>query len=356
MNALAKSGDNVLHHDIRLSISETAMRLLSLLCAFIAILGLARSADAAGLQKINFGLDWRAEAEYGGYYQAVALGIYKKYGLDVNIIQGGPQVNNAQLLISGRLDFDITSNAFLALNFVQEGIPFKAVAAGFQRDPDVLIAHPGVGDDSFADLKGKPIAVSADTRASWWNYLKLKYGYTDRQLRPYGFSLAPFFADPRLTQEGYVTSEPFLIEQKTGKKPVVLLLADSGFDGYASLIATSDKLIATDPALVQRFIDASAEGWYSYLNGDPAPAFALIQKANPDMPTDLLHYGYDMLKSHGIVISGDSAKLGVFAMTDARWEGFFKQMAATGLYPKDMDYKAAFTTQFVDHKSGMTAH
>ena len=325
------------------------IQIAAIIAAALALTPVARAAD-----KVTFGLDWVAEPEYGGYYQALATGIYKKYGLDVTIQEGGPNINNAQLLVAGRLTFDITSNSVLALNFAQEHIPFVAVAAGFQKDPDILMAHPGTGDDSFAALKGKPIAVSTNTRASWWNYLKAKYGYSDSQLRPYSFSLTSFFTNPTSVQEAYVTSEPYLVHQQTGKWPVVLMLSDSGFDGYASLIATSEKLVQTNPGLVQRFIDASIEGWYSYLYGDPSPAFAAIQKANPDMSTGLLHYGYDQLKERGIVDSGDTKTLGLFAMTDARWASFFNQMAATGLYDKSMNYKAGYTLQFVNHGFGMT--
>ncbi len=327
-------------------------RPVQIAAALAACLALAPAAHAAA-DKVTFGLDWVAEPEYGGYYQALATGIYKKYGLDVTIEEGGPSVNNAELLVAGRLTFDITSNAFLALNFAQEHIPFVAVAAGFQKDPDILMAHPGAGEDNFAELKGKPIAVSADTRASWWIYLRAKYGYSDSQLRPYGFSLAPFFTNPAAVQEGYVTSEPYLVHEKTGKWPVVMMLSDSGFDGYASLIATSSKLVQTDPDLVQRFIEASAEGWYSYLYGNPAPAFKAILAANPDMTPGLMQYGYDQLKARGIVDSGDTKTLGIYAMTDARWAAFFNQMAAAGLYDKSMDYRAGYTLQFVDHGFGL---
>jgi NitT/TauT family transport system substrate-binding protein len=327
---------------------NASIKIASVMAASLIATSVAHAAD-----KVTFGLDWVAEPEYGGYYQALATGIYKKYGLDVSIVEGGPEVNNAQLLVAGRLTFDITSNSFLALNFVQEDIPYVAVAAGFQKDPDVLITHPGTGDDSFAALKGKPIAVSEGTRASWWNYLKVKYGYTDAQLRPYGFSLTPFFTDPTDIQEAYVTDEPYLIQQQTGKFPVILMLSDSGFDGYASLIATSKKLVETDPGLVQRFIDASTLGWYSYLYGDPTPAFKAIQAANPDMSDGLLHYGYTQIKRRGIVDSGDTKKLGIYAMTDVRWATFFNQMAATGLYDKTMNYKDGYTLQFVDHGFGM---
>jgi NitT/TauT family transport system substrate-binding protein len=323
------------------------VRIATVLAACFLLSPRAHAAD-----KVTFGLDWVAEPEYGGYYQALATGIYKKYGLDVSIVEGGPQVNNAELLVAGRLTFDITSNSFLALNFAQEGIPFVAVAAGFQKDPDILMAHPGVGDDSFEDLKGKTIAVSDGTRASWWLYLKAKYGFSDSQLKSYSFSLTPFFTDPQAIQEAYVTSEPYLVEQQTGKKPVVLMISDAGFNGYASLIATSDKLVKTDPDLVQRFINASIEGWYSFLYGDPAPAFAAILKANPDMTPGLLHYGYTQLKARGIVVSGDATTLGIGAMTDARWQSFYNQMAATGLYDKNLNYKAGYTLQFVDKGFG----
>ncbi len=323
-------------------------RLAALLAAMFALIPCAQAATP-----ITFGLDWVAEPEYGGYYQALATGIYKKYGLDVKIVEGGPEVNNAELLIAGRLTFDITSNAFLALDFAQQDIPFVAVAAGFQKDPDALIAHPGMGNDSFAALKGKPIAVSSDTRASWWNYLKARYGYSDSQQRPYGFSLTPFFTNPHDIQEAYVTDEPYLVHKQTGKWPVVLMLSDSGFDGYASLIATSDELVKTDPGLVQRFIDASTLGWYSYLYGNPAPAFAAIEKANPDMTPGLMRYGYAQIKQRGIVDSGDTKTLGIYAMTNARWAAFFNQMVAAGLYDKSMDYKAGYTLQFVDHGFGL---
>jgi NitT/TauT family transport system substrate-binding protein len=303
--------------------------------------------------QVTFGLDWKAEAEYGGYYQARATGIYAKHGIDVTIRQGGPQVNHTQLLLAGRLDFNICSNSFLALNFVKENIPFRAVAAMFQKDPAVLIAHPGQGNDSFAALKGKPIMISSDTRVGWWNFLKAKFGYSDNQIRPYTFNLAPFLANKQAIQQGYLGSEPFSIKEATGQMPVIMLVADAGFQGYASLIATSDKLIASNPDLVQRFIDASIEGWYSYLYDDPSPGNAQIKKDNPEMTDALLAYGRETLKKHGIINSGDAQRLGIGAMTAARWEAFYKATTNEGLYPKGMEVGRAYTLQFVDKKVGM---
>jgi NitT/TauT family transport system substrate-binding protein len=322
-----------------------SLALLALLCA--------AGPPAAAADHVTFGLDWKAEAEYGGYYQAQATGIYARHGLDVTIEQGGPQANHTQLLIAGRLDFNITSNSLLALNFVRQDVPFRAVAAFFQKDPSVLIAHAGQGNDSFAALKGKPIMIGADTRAGWWNFLKARFGYTDAQIRPYTFNLQPFMASKGAIQEGFLGSEPFSIKEATGETPVVLLIADAGYDGYASLIGTSDKLIAEKPDLVQRFVDASIEGWYSYLYGDPSPANAAIKKANPEMTDALIAYGRATMKEHGVVDSGDALRDGIGAMTDARWKAFYDEMAAVGLYPKGMDYKRAYTLRFVDKRVGM---
>src|SRR5215813_5444612 len=308
------------------------MRVLNLM---LIAAGLALVSGVTVAEPVTFGTDWKAEAEHGGYYQAIATGIYRQHGLDVTLRQGGPQVNHAQLLAAGRLDFNLAPNSFIPLNFVRENIPMAAVAAIFQKDPSVLIAHPGQGNDSLTALKGKPIMIGADTRITSWMFLKSKYGYTDDQIRPYTFSVAPFLADPKAIQQGYLSSEPFTIESQ-GVKPVVLLLADAGYSSYGSLIETSDKLVQEKPDLVQRFVDASIEGWYSYLYGDPAPGNALIKHDNPEMSDALLAYGIAKIKEYGIVDSGAAKSSGIGVMTEARWQDFFNAMAEAGVYPKDL--------------------
>jgi NitT/TauT family transport system substrate-binding protein len=227
-----------------------------------------------------------------------------------------------------------------------------AVAALFQKDPSVLIAHPGEGNDNLAALKGKPIMISGDTRTGWWLFLKQKFGYADDQIRPYNFSTAPFLADKKAVQQGYLSSEPYTIE-KEGVKPVVLLLADAGYASYGSIIQCSAQLAQEKPDLVQRFVNASIEGWYSYLNGDPSPGNALIKKDNPEMNDALIAYGISKIKEYGIVDSGDARTMGIGAMTDARWQEFFDTMSKAGLYPDGMGYKKAYALQFVDKKVGM---
>lgn len=319
----------------------------------LALAGLAAfTGSASAQQKVTFGTDWRAQAEHGGFYQAVAKGFYAARGLDVSLRQGGPQINHAQLLAAGRVDFSLSSNSFIALNYTRERIPMVTVAALFQKDPAVLIAHPGQGNDTFEQLRGKPIFIGSDTRVGSWNFLRARFDYDNAQIRPYTFSIAPFLANKATIQQGYLGSEPFLMEQQ-GVKPVVMLLADAGYSSYGALISTSMKMVNEQPQIVQAFVDASIEGWYDYLYGDPSPANALIKKDNPEMTDALLAYGRGKMIEYGILDSGDAAELGIGAMSHARWKAFFDMMVGEGLYPKEMDVTEGYELQFVNKRVGV---
>ena len=307
---------------------------------------------AAAQTKIVFGTDWLAEAEHGGFYQALALGFYQKHGLDVTIRMGGPQTNPPQQVAAGVVDFQLSSGSFAAMAMAQQGIPVLAVAAFFQKDPEVLISHPGTGADTIAAMKGRPIMISAANRTGSWLFLKAKFGFSDTQIRPYNFSVAPFLADKDAIEIGFVSSEPYQIQKAAGFTPVVNLLADNGYDGYSTVILAQSRMVQQKPDVVRAFVEASIEGWRSYLD-NPAPGDALIHQANPDITQDVLDNSVKVMKADGIVDSGDSKTLGIGAMTDARWKGFFDTMVQAGLYQPDLDYHKAYTLQFVDHGSGM---
>jgi NitT/TauT family transport system substrate-binding protein len=324
------------------------------LCATVLAACFAGSARAT--DKVSIITSWLAEAEHGGFYQALATGIYAKYGLDVTVRQGGPQLNTGQMLAAGAVDFRIDPNSIGALNFVKNDVPVVAVAAIFQKDPQVLIAHPDVGINTLSDMKGHPIAISRGAVESWWRILAAKYGFEDIQIRPYTFQIGPFLLDKNLVQQGYITSEPFAIEQEGHFSPKVFLLTDSaGYGSYGASIETTKAMVDTRPDLVQHLIDASIEGWYNYLYDDPSPANALIKKDNPDMTDAQIAYSYARMKEYGVVDSGDAKRLGIGAMTDARWQSFFDSAAAVGIVPKDMDFKKAYTLRFVDKEHGMSA-
>jgi NitT/TauT family transport system substrate-binding protein len=301
----------------------------------------------SGRTTIRFATDWRAQAEQGGFYQAVATGEYAKRGLDVKIVQGGPGVNVPQLLAAGAVEMGMGSNSFIVMNLAAEHAPAKAVMAAMQKDPQVLMAHPGTGVTKIADMKGRPILLSDASVTAFWVWLKAKYGFTDDQVRKYTFNSAPFLADSRAIQQGYVTSEPYTIETEAKVKPAVFLLADEGFPGYASMVLATDRMIAEKPAAVRAFVEATAAGWKSYLDGDPAPGDALIKKDNPEMKQDVLDQARAKMKAYGLVTSGDAATQGIGAMTDQRWKEFFDVAAGQGVYPKDLDYKSAYTLQFL---------
>lgn len=314
------------------------------LCALVTACSPAAQepADAPGRTAMKLATDWRAQAELGGYYQALATGEYAKRGLDVTLIQGGPGVNVPQLLATGAVDVGVGSNSFIVMNLAKEKAPVKAVAAFMDKDPQVLIAHPGQGINSIADMKGRPILLSDASITAFWVWLKAKYGFTDDQVRKYNYSAAPFLADKRIVQQGYATSEPYLIEKESGIKPAVFLLADSGYPAYASFAMVPDSLIASNPTAVRAFVEATAAGWTSYLYGDAKPGDAAILKDNPEMTQDVLDQAREKMRSYGIV-----PKTGVGQMTDARWAEFFKVAADQGVYPRDMDYRSAYSLQFL---------
>ena len=333
----------------------TFKRLASLVAAgtLVAVLAACSPAKppgtANGTTPIRFATDWHAQAEQGGFYEALATGEYRKRGLDVTIIQGGPSVNVPQLLATNSIDMGIGSNSFIVLNLAAANAPAKAVMATMQSDPQVLIAHPDAGIHTLADVKGHPVLLADASITGFWAWLKAKYGFTDDQVRKYDFSPAPFLADKNAVQEGYLTSEPYTIEKTTGMKPAVFLLADYGYPGYAAMVLASNKLIASDPQAVKAFVDGTAAGWKSYLYGDPKPADAIILKSNSEMTPDLLDQARAKMRDRGIVLSGDAKVQGIGAMTDARWAQFFA-MASAQLpndYPRSLDYKSAYTLQFL---------
>jgi NitT/TauT family transport system substrate-binding protein len=312
------------------------------LALVVATLAVGPAARGQTLDKLRFSTDWLAQAEHGGYYQAQAEGLYRQHGLDVEIRPGGPQVNGLQLLAAGRFDI-VMADALQALSAVEQNVPVTTIAATFQKNPTVIIAHPGT--KSLADLKGKPIAVSAAANTTFWPWLKQRFGFTDDQKRPYAFSVQPFLADRNLAQQGFATSEPFSIE-KGGVTPVVFLLADMGYPPYSeALVVTRDTLAKRRDAL-RRFVLASAQGWKSYL-ADPAPGNALIRKANPEMTDELLAYGVAKMKAYAIVAGVDTQEGGLLTMTETRWRSTVEFLRAAGLAKAGVDYTRGWTLDIV---------
>jgi len=320
-------------------------------CAAAAWLGFSASAMAA--DKVTLALDWLADPQFGGYYQALVDGTYAKYGLDVTIMPGGPMSNGGLMLIAGKIEFFMGGDMLGDFFSVEQNFPVITVAADFQKDPQILMSHPGAGFDKFEDLNKATAIVSKGSLTSFYAWLRVAYGFKDENVKPYNYNSATFISDKNSIQEGYVTSEPFEVEKQGGFKPNVFLLSDYGYSSYATTIVTRRELVDKSPDLVQRFVDASAVGWYHYLYGDNSKANAAIKKDNPEMTDEQIAYTVGKLKEYGIVDSGDTLTKGIGSMNDAKVKDFFDKMVQAGLVKPTTDYKKAYTLQFVNKGVGL---
>lgn len=331
----------------RRSPARLAQTLLVLLSTLV-LGGVAWAAD-----RVSFGTNWVAQPEHGGFYQALADGTYARAGLEVTIVPGGPQANNRLLLSAGKLDFYMGGNLIQTFSALEQDIPTLAVAAIFQKEPQILMSHPGQGFDTFESLRGATLFLSKPVLASTFQWMKSEWGFSDGQTRPYAFSAAPFIADKRSAQQGYVTSEPLTVQKQGGFSPNIFLLADYGFDTYATTIETRRDVVEKNPDLVRRFVDASILGWYVFLYGDNAKGAAAIKAANPDVTDEMIAFSVAAMKERGIVDAGDALTLGIGAMKPERFTSFYARMAKAGVLRPGLDVSRAYTLDFVNKGVGV---
>lgn len=325
-------------------------RRLALLAA--TAVGLGAASPAFALEEVVFGTNWLAQAEHGGFYQSVADGTYEACGLDVSIVTGGPQVNNRALMLAGRIDFHMGGDLLHAFLAAEQDIPVVAVAAAFQKHPQVIIAHPGVAQ-SWDDLKDLTLLIGDNGYQGYYRWMIASHGFTEEQRQPYTFNPAPFLADTSMAMQGYLSSEPFVIESEAGFEPDVFLIADAGYATYSTTIETMAQTIEERPEVVECFVDGSILGWYNYLYGDNAAANAMIMADNPEITQDKIDFAITKMLEFGIVDSGDSLELGIGAMTDETIDAFYNQMVDAGIVDAGLDYTATYTTQFVNQGLGL---
>ncbi|MDX8353807.1 ABC transporter substrate-binding protein [Cognatiyoonia sp. IB215182] len=321
-------------------------------CAASAILfGLATQASSQELTPVTFGTNWVAQAEHGGFYQSVADGTYEACGLDVTILPGGPQVNNQALMLAGRIDFYMGGHldAYFA---VQEGLPIVNVMASFQKDPQVLMTHPGKVD-SFAGMQEADLTMIVQDAATYYEWMKAAYAFTDEVRQPYTFNSAPFLANEDSAQQGYLSSEPFAILQETGIEVDVWLIADAGYDAYSTTIQTKQEVLDEQPEVVRCFVESSILGWYNYLYGDNSAANELILSDNPDMTQDKIDFAIEAMIENGIVDSGDTLELGIGAMTAERSESFYNDMVEAGVLPAGLEFTKAYDLTYINQGLGL---
>jgi NitT/TauT family transport system substrate-binding protein len=334
---------------------------LRFLLARVTIFSIAAAAASATVSgataadKVTLALNWKAQPELGGFYQALADGTYRDAGLEVTIKPGGPMINNRPLLAFEQIDFLIATNLLQPLDAVKQGIPTRAVAAFFQRDPQCLLAHPDSGYAAWDDLKAAPLYMGNTGRQSFFRWLAAAHGFDSRNLRPYNHNLAPFLVDKTAVMQGYATAEPKRVQEAIGREPRVFLLADHGWSSYSTLLETRVALIENNPQLVQRFIDASIQGWYSYLyDDDVSAANGLIKRANPAMTDDQIAYSRAKMREWALVDAGAALKQGIGAIDATRVRDFHAAMVAAGMYAEgEVDPVAAISLEFVNKGVGV---
>lgn len=304
------------------------------------------------LTEVTFGTNWVAQAEHGGFYQSVADGTYEACGLSVTILPGGPQVNNRALMLAGRMDFHMGGDLLQAFNAAKENIPVVAVAAAFQKHPQVILAHPGEAE-SWEDLKDLTLLIGDNGFQSYYQWMIAAHGFTAEQRVPYTFNPAPFLADTSTGMQGYLSSEPFLVEKEGGFTPNVFLIADNGYTTYATTVETMQATIDESPEVVECFVEGSIKGWYNYLYGDNAAANALIKEANPEMTDDKIAFAIEKMLENGIVDSGDALEMGIGVITDEKVQDFYAKMVDAGVIEAGLDLSATYTTEFVGKGVGM---
>ena len=301
-----------------------------------------------GRVRLRFATDGRAQATHGGFYQALASGAYETRGLTVQIIQGGPGGDVPQRLANNTVELGLASSSFLPMNLVAQGAPVKAVAAFFQKDPQVLIARPEPAVEGIAGLVGRPLYLSDSARDTVWLWLRATYGFTDGQLqRLEDNDLAPFLADREAVLQGELTGDVAAVQNAASFEPRVLMLADEGYPSYGAMVLSTDAFARDNAGALRGFIAASVEGWRDYIQGDGRAADALIRQANPDVSQAALDQARAALRSNSVISGGDAALYGLGAMTAERWQAFFEVMSGAGLYPADLDWRRAFTTQYL---------
>src|SRR3984893_9347938 len=340
-------------NDQRSPIMNPAILPRALTVALVGVVMATALASAQTLDKVSFGTNWVAEAEHGGFFQAVADGTYRKYGLDVTIVPGGPNDNTRMLLIACKIDLFMAANTLMSFDAVTNDVPVVTIAAMFQKYPRVLLTHPELKITRLEELKPLTLLVSKEGISSYFQWLKSEYGFREKNVKPYTVNPQPFIANAQSAMQGYVPSEPFAIEKAAGFKPGIILLADAGFNTYSTLIETRRDVIDKKPDLVQRFVDASIVGWYNYLYGDNSAGNAMIKKLNPEMTDELLAYSVGKMKEYGIVDSGGGPRDGIGAMTYDRVASFFNKMVKAGVVRSDLDYRKAYTLRFVNKGGGL---
>jgi NitT/TauT family transport system substrate-binding protein len=313
----------------------------------LAALAFSAAAGAAERKpvKLTVQLDWVAEPEHGGFYQAAAKGFFREEGLDVTLIPGGPGAHVMPSVATGKADIGQADSTNTLLQ-QSEGLPVVQFAAVFQDDPSGILVHADSTVRRFEDLQGKTIIARPE-----WAFLKfLEKKYALKfSVVPQNFSVTAFLANREALQQGYFIAEPHHIMAAGGRKPRFLSTWDAGFRAYAVLV-TNRKLAREKPEVLRAFTRAYVRGWRDYLEGDPAPAHAAMKRENPTNTDAFMTFCRQMILDEKLVTGRDAdggpQKIG--RLDPARFAKQIAQMEELGILAKGkIDARNAITTEFL---------
>jgi NitT/TauT family transport system substrate-binding protein len=321
------------------------------LAGAVAAVGAMLGGTAAAQERMTFVTSWRAQAEQGGYYNALEKGFFRECGINLVIRQGGPAIDPVQLLVGGAVDFALSSVSEATFHMQAAGFNARAVFAGFQRTPQILLAHPDSGIERFEDMRGRPIMIAGSARNAYWPFLRSRYGFTDSQIRNYTGQMAPFLADRNAIQQGLVTNEPFQAEQALGRPPRVFMISDSGYGTYGSVVIVPQATIDRRPELVQCFVTAAVRGWTDYM-ADPTTGFAAVARENPQNTPEIMRNAFENLRRHNLVETDETRAHSIGTMSDARWQSHYEALVREGIVPASVDWRRAYTLRFLNRAPG----
>jgi len=292
-------------------------------------------------KRIQLALNWFPEAEHGGFYAAQIHGYYADKNLEVEILGGGPDAPVIQRVATGSVEFGVT-NADDVLYARAQQAPVVAIMAPYQVNPRCIMVHADSGIEQIDQIENITLAMSQ--RPAFSHYLRWKYPLKGVNIVPYPGNVSQFLANPNFAQQAYIFSEPFVAKAKGGN-PRSLLVADIGFNPYASVLIVTQSTLQEQPDVVRAVVQASIQGWKHYLE-NPVETNKHINSLNPEMGIEILAYGAKASKS--LVLNGVAKEKGLGYMSTERWKDLHDQMEDASLIISDRDnVSSAFDTQFL---------
>jgi NitT/TauT family transport system substrate-binding protein len=318
---------------------------MALLALFLAVWRFGLPSGGPSSKPVIFQLSWRAQVESGGFVVAANKGYFRDCGLDVQLRQGGAGLDPAQLLVGRAVDAVLMPQSDGVLQMNRSGFPARAIFGSMQHTPASIIVHDSSPITNVAQMRGKPIMISASSRASWWNFLKLRYGFTDDQIRSFSGQRGPFINDPSAIAQDLISNGPYVIWQSAHIKVRSFLLTDLGYDPYGGVLTVSQALIDQRPEAVRCLIEGSRRGWADFVR-DPRDGFAMIMKMSPEQTLGLLEYGYAQLRERHLIQTEETARLGLGVINPERWRSHARLLVESGVLPAGFDPMPAMAAGF----------